>query len=244
MSEPKNDNLSASLEDYLEAIYNLSTESKVARSKEIAELLGVSKSSVTGALHVLKKKGLVNYKPYDCITLTEFGQDAAVEVARRHGILKSFFVNILGVETEVAQQAACKAEHNLGPQIFKRLLFFIEFVTQSNDSGYNLAEEFRKSCNKRLQDEGGRVIPEVPSARTETEPKQAGPLSKIKAGETVILAGIDAGRDMKSRLASMGLVSNVEIKVVQNSHPGPFVISVKNSKMMLGRGMAEKIRVL
>ncbi len=70
------------------------------------------------------------------------------------------------------------------------------------------------------------------------------PLSNVRAGETVTLAGIEAGRGLHSRLASMGLVTNVEITVVSNNEPGPFVISVKNSKMMLGRGMAHKIMVL
>lgn len=76
------------------------------------------------------------------------------------------------------------------------------------------------------------------------EQKKARPLSKVHAGETVKLAGIEAGRGLNSRLASMGLVSNVKITVVNNSRPGPFVISVRNSKMMLGRGMAHKIMVL
>jgi len=70
------------------------------------------------------------------------------------------------------------------------------------------------------------------------------PLSAVTAGETVKLAKIEAGRGLNSRLASMGLLPNVEITVVRNSHPGPFVISVKGSKMMLGRGMAHKIMVL
>lgn len=70
------------------------------------------------------------------------------------------------------------------------------------------------------------------------------PLSAVKAGETVKLAKIDAGRGLNSRLASMGLLPNVKITVVRNSHPGPFVITVKGSKMMLGRGMAHKIMVL
>ena len=74
--------------------------------------------------------------------------------------------------------------------------------------------------------------------------KQARPLSKVQVGETVKLVGIEAGRGLNSRLASMGLVPNVEITVINNSHPGPFVISVKNSKIMLGRGMAHKIMVL
>ena len=69
--------LSASLEDYLEAIFHLSAQSKVARSKDIAELLEVSRSSVTGALKTLSEKGLVNYKPYGFITLTDIGRAEA-----------------------------------------------------------------------------------------------------------------------------------------------------------------------
>lgn len=75
------------------------------------------------------------------------------------------------------------------------------------------------------------------------EENQISPLSNVRAGETVKLARIEAGRDLHSRLASMGLVPNVEITVLNNRQPGPFVISVKNSKMMLGRGMAHKIMV-
>ena len=75
------------------------------------------------------------------------------------------------------------------------------------------------------------------------EPQQIKPLSKVKSGEKVRLASIDAGRGLNSRLASMGLLPNTEITIVSNGHPGPFVISVKGSKMMLGRGMANKIMV-
>lgn len=76
------------------------------------------------------------------------------------------------------------------------------------------------------------------------EQKQIRPLSMVRAGETVKIARIEAGRGLNSRLASMGLMPNVQITVVKNAHPGPFVISIKNSKMMLGRGMANKIMVL
>ncbi len=69
------------------------------------------------------------------------------------------------------------------------------------------------------------------------------PLSVIQSGQTVRLVHIDAGRGLNARLASMGLFPNVEIKVINNGHPGPFVVSVKDSKMVLGRGMANKILV-
>lgn len=150
MAQQKSKNLSASLEDYIEAIFNLAGESNVARSKDIAKVLCVSRSSVTGALQVLKKRGLVNYKPYDYVTLTAPGQAAAAEVARKHNILKSFFINVLGVEKNTAQQAACRAEHTLGQDVIARLLCFIEFVTGSNKNGYDLAGQFKRFCKGRL----------------------------------------------------------------------------------------------
>jgi ferrous iron transport protein A len=76
------------------------------------------------------------------------------------------------------------------------------------------------------------------------EPTQTRPLSTVRAGQTVSLVRVEAGRGLRSRLASMGLVTGVEITVVSNSHPGPFVIGVKDSKMMLGRGVAQKIMVV
>ncbi len=149
MVAAKTNNLSASLEDYLEAIFNIAGRSKIARSKDIAKLLGVSRASVTGALRLLKDKGLANYKPYGYVTLTETGKAAAAEVVRKHDVLKSFFIKILGVEPDIAQKAACKAEHALGPGIISRLLSFSEFMTESGKNGRDLADEFQKFCRKR-----------------------------------------------------------------------------------------------
>ena len=148
MAATRSNNLSASLEDYLEAISNIAGESKAARSKDIAKSLGVSKPSVTGALRVLKRKGLANYTPYDCVTLTGPGRAAAAEVVRKHNILKSFLVKVLGVEKDVAHKMACKAEHALGQDVIGRLLCFIEFVTTENKQGYDLARRFRRFHKK------------------------------------------------------------------------------------------------
>jgi DtxR family Mn-dependent transcriptional regulator len=143
--------LSASMEDYLEAIYNLTGQANVARSRDIAELLDVSKASVTGALRSLKSKGLANYKPYDYITLTEAGEDVAREIVKKHNILKSFFVDVLGIKKEIAQNAACKAEHALGPEVIARLLHFSDFVTQKAEDGFDLTEKFDQFCEKQME---------------------------------------------------------------------------------------------
>ena len=151
MVAAKNNNLSASLEDYLEAIFNLAADSNAARSKDIAKVLGVAKPSVTGALKLLAKKGLVNYKPYGYVTLTGAGIAEASRVVRKHNILNSFFINVLGIEASSAQQAACKAEHALGPDVIARLLCFIEFVSKNNRGGYNLVDEFKEFCEGKLK---------------------------------------------------------------------------------------------
>ena len=157
MAVAKSKKLSASLEDYLEAIFNLAGESDVARSKDIASLLNVSRSSVTGALRVLKEKGFANYKPYDYVTLTETGKTTAAEVVKRHNILKSFLVDVLGVDLDIAQQAACRAEHTLGPEVIARLLCFIDFINHSSDNGNDLKSSFKRFCDKRLPNTGKRA---------------------------------------------------------------------------------------
>ena len=145
----KKENLSSSLEDYLEAIYNLAGENNITRSRDIADELSVSRASVTGALRALKEKNMVNYQPYTYISLTESGKIAASEIANKHEVLKSFFIDILDVKSETAQQAACKAEHALGPDIIARLLSFVEFVGHKNKNGHNMMVEFKKFCAGR-----------------------------------------------------------------------------------------------
>jgi DtxR family Mn-dependent transcriptional regulator len=83
--------LSASLEDYIEAIYHIADEKLVARSKEIATRLNVSRASVTEALRALAKKELINYAPYEAITMTAKGRKVAEDVIYRHESLKKFW---------------------------------------------------------------------------------------------------------------------------------------------------------
>ena len=136
--------LSASLEDYLEAICNLTAGQEVARSKDIAEAMGVSRASVTGALKTLSEKGMVHYKPYGYATLTEKGQQIARRVVRRHEVLTRFFEGFLGAEPATAQAAACRAEHTLGPEITARLMAFIEFVSKTQDDGQDITKQFQQ----------------------------------------------------------------------------------------------------
>ena len=234
MSSEIDDNLSASLEDYLEAIYNLTLKKNIARSKDIAEMLNVTRSSVTGALRILSDKGLVNYKPYGLVTLTERGLSQATTIAKKHEIISLFFVDILGVDQSVASVAACKSEHALGSQIVDRLLAFIKFITQNSKNGNDLVAQFKTYW----QQEGRQRSVEASYKNDEIQ------LSLVRPGSTVVFKGVMAGEELKTRLASLGMVPNAEITVISNSLRGPFVVSFKGSKIALGREMAKKVMVI
>ncbi|MBI4560319.1 MAG: metal-dependent transcriptional regulator [Candidatus Hydrogenedentes bacterium] len=120
--------LSASLEDYLEAIFWLVRDHKVARSKDIAARLKVSKASVTGALRQLTAGGLVNYDPYSYVTLTQAGERVARGVVKRHRVLAEFLRRVLGINSIVADENACRIEHTVDDVVVARMLAFLAFL--------------------------------------------------------------------------------------------------------------------
>jgi len=140
-------NLSASLEDYIEAIYHIVEEKLVARSKDIASRLGVSRASVTEALRALAKKDLINYAPYEAITMTEEGKMIAKDVIYRHETLKRFFIEVLSIDTKVAEEAACKIEHAAPPVVISRMIDFIRFLQVCPRGGDDLLKGFADFCH-------------------------------------------------------------------------------------------------
>jgi Fe2+ transport system protein FeoA len=69
------------------------------------------------------------------------------------------------------------------------------------------------------------------------------PLSMVTAGRSVVLRRIRAGRGLCSRLAAMGLIPGTEVHVHRNDRNGHVVLGVAGSRVMLGRGMAQKMCV-
>ena len=126
----KDKELSASLEDYLEAIYLICMENGEARSKNIMDRLGVTGPSVTEALQLLSEKELVNYAPYESISLTSKGEVAARDVLFRHETLRDFFINVLGVDAHTADEGACKMEHVASPLIIKRMVQYSKYLRE------------------------------------------------------------------------------------------------------------------
>ena len=117
--------LSESLEDYLETILELQTLNTVARSKDIAEKLNIKRGSVTGMLKKLAAQDLINYEPYGYVTLTPEGEKIAKKIAYRHTVLKDFLFRILEVDEDRADETACRMEHAMDTESFKKFVAFI-----------------------------------------------------------------------------------------------------------------------
>jgi DtxR family Mn-dependent transcriptional regulator len=118
--------LSPSQEDYLEAVLDLVRTGQVARVRDIARRLGVGMPSVTVALRALSSRGLVNYDPYEVVTLTEAGQRTGEEIERRHRVLQSFLTDVLGLDESTARANACRMEHAVDVVVLERLSALME----------------------------------------------------------------------------------------------------------------------
>jgi len=136
--------VSASLEDYLEVIFHIEASNGAARAKDIAMAMNVKNASVTQALRLLAEKSLVNYAPYEVITLTKPGKEIAKDVIRRHEILEQFLSQVLGLPHIEADENACRMEHSVSRPVLDRLIKFVEYFKEcpmsktrwDDDEGY------------------------------------------------------------------------------------------------------------
>ena len=132
--------LSPSLEDYLEAVLDLVREGQVARVRDIARRLGVGMPSETVALRQLSARGLVNYDPYQFITLTESGRSAGEDIDRRHHVLQGFLVDVLGMDQETARANACRMEHSVDSVVLDRVEALVGFLRDCPSLGQEFAK--------------------------------------------------------------------------------------------------------
>lgn len=119
-------------EEYIETIYEVVHKKGYAKVVDVSRLLSVGPPAVSEMFHKLSDEAYVNYEKYSGVTLTEKGMELAVELSRRHQVLKDFLV-ILGLDREIADEDACKIEHVVNPETMARLTKFVEFVRSLDD---------------------------------------------------------------------------------------------------------------
>jgi Mn-dependent DtxR family transcriptional regulator len=125
-TQPLSD-LTTSVEDYLEVIYELMQEKGYARSVDISKYLGVKSSSVTSMLQRLHVMRLVVYERYRGITLTSKGEQLAKSVKERH-LMITKFLRILGVDEDTANSDAEGIEHHVHKSTIELITRFVDFV--------------------------------------------------------------------------------------------------------------------
>ncbi|MBQ7600232.1 MAG: metal-dependent transcriptional regulator [Clostridia bacterium] len=107
-------------EMYLETIYILSRKSSSVRSIDVGEYMGYSKPSVSRAIGLLKKIGLVRTDENGYLKLTVEGEEKARAIYERHTILTKLFIS-LGVDEKTAAEDACRIEHYISDKTFEAL---------------------------------------------------------------------------------------------------------------------------
>ena len=115
-------------EDYLEAMLIIKKKNGEVRSVDVARQLGITKPSVTYTTKRLREKGYITMDKDNYITITEKGMEIAEKIYARHNTLTELFVR-LGVPQDVAEEDACKIEHDISHETFDALCRHLETYT-------------------------------------------------------------------------------------------------------------------
>ncbi|MCI8491986.1 MULTISPECIES: metal-dependent transcriptional regulator [Anaerotruncus] len=113
-------NIHESAENYLEAILILKNERGAVRSIDIAQHMQFSKPSVSRAMSLLRGDGYITVDPDGFIELAESGLAIAERIYERHRLMTDWLVRI-GVSPDTAARDACKVEHDISEETFKKL---------------------------------------------------------------------------------------------------------------------------
>ena len=250
----ENPALTASLEDYLETIYHLVRENRVARVRDISASMRVNMSSVTGALKQLSSHNLVHYEPYQVITLTEAGLSRAEELVRRHTILRNFLLHVLSLDPAVAEDNADRMEHAVDAQTLERFVRFAEFVQRCPRGGKEWINMFRTYCERGAPTEQCHRCVEscldaIREARREGKPttdksSDRVPLSGLAPGHKGRVLKVGGVGSIRKRIVEMGIVPGTLIEVEKLAPLGdPMDVKVKGYHLSLRKDEAAGILV-
>ncbi len=118
--------ITASMEDYIEMIYRLSSKTGFTRVVDLSKALNVKPSSTTNMIRKLDELRLVTYEKYGYIKLTDDGDRYGAYLLYRHNTVEKF-LNIIGATSNVLEETE-KIEHVLSKETFERIENFIEII--------------------------------------------------------------------------------------------------------------------
>ncbi|WP_248758434.1 metal-dependent transcriptional regulator [Pseudarthrobacter sp. SSS035] len=215
--------LTASAQDYLKMIWS-STEWAEAPITvgAMAERMAVKPSTVSDGIRRLAKQGLVTHAPYGSIELTPAGRAHAVEMVRRHRLLETFLVQILGYGWDEVHDEAEILEHAVSDTMIQRIDEKLGFPTR---------------------DPHGDPIP---SGNGVPHPPQGDPLTSVEPERTVTITRIsDADPDMLRYFTQLGLGPDTQLQVLAHRpYADVTTIRVGDRDVDLGPSAAEAIWVV
>lgn len=229
-----------SVEDYLKTIYDLSKNGNSVSTTEISRTLKVAPASVTEMLKKLAEKGYITHSPYHGTTLTTAGKRIAENTVRKHRLLERFLHDVLKIDNTKVHKQACEMEHALSDEAEESLCRFLRHPDRCPDDGKIIPPCNLKigSCAECIQlhskglEEAGKHDQNLVS------------VSNLKKGQCGKISFIRGGHNLLQRLLDMGLTPGTEICVVRvGPLGGPVELSVRGSKLALGKGVATKVFV-
>jgi len=192
--------LSATVEEYLETIYNMSMEDEVVIGARLAQKFGVSAPTVTEMLKRLVRDGYIEMDQRRLVTLTEAGNQAAEAVLRRHRLTERFLVDMLNMPWHQVHEEACRLEHFISGAVEARVI---------------------ASLNNPTTCPHGNPIPGSVDARNYLKDHNALRLSTIAPGETVTLLSISEVVEDEEALIryfeEKGLMPGMQLTILSKS---------------------------
>ena len=225
--------LSATVEEYLETIYNMAMEDEVVIGARLAEKFRVSPPTVTEMLKRLVRDGYVEMDNKRQVTLTEAGNQAAEAVLRRHRLTERFLVDMLGMQWHQVHEEACRLEHFISGAVEARVI---------------------SSLNNPTTCPHGNPIPgSVPNARTYLKDQHAIRLSALAVGHTAtILCISEVVEDEEALVLYMhekGLTPGTQLTVLAQDDLSAeeqeenFMLQVNGREVCISKPSAAKIWV-
>jgi len=123
--------LTSAMEDYLEMIYRNSLGEGYMRVSTLSELLNVRPSSATKMVQRLADMGLVDYKRYGIIFLTESGKEIGEFLLKRHNIVEKFLKTI-GIAEDLLKETEL-IEHNVSANTLQNIYLLNKFFDANPD---------------------------------------------------------------------------------------------------------------
>lgn len=108
-------------EEYLEIIYMMNAENRVVKGARLAEIIGVSRPTVTATLRRMTRDGLIKQNEQKQVELTKKGYTIADTLQRRHRIIERWLTDELGFDWAKSDAESHRLEHVFSDEVIERL---------------------------------------------------------------------------------------------------------------------------